>query len=96
MRPWRAGSRVLATGTVTLLVVVLAPAVLLFGELVNRRYLRGLRIDRDRVLVRRRGWPGRRGTVVIRRALRGLPPTRWLAGTAGWPGGCWPTRSGSR
>jgi hypothetical protein len=68
MRPWRAGSRVLATGTATLLVVVLAPAVLLFGELVNRHYLRGLRIDRDRVLVRRRGWPGRRGTVVIRRA----------------------------
>ena len=68
MKPWRAGSRVLATGTVTLLVVVLAPAVLLFGELVNRRYLRGLPVARDRILVRRRGWPGRRGTVVVRRA----------------------------
>jgi hypothetical protein len=68
MKPGRALGRVLATGTVTLLVAVLAPAVLLFGELVNRHYLRGLPPGRDRILVRRRGLPGRRGRVVARRA----------------------------
>jgi hypothetical protein len=42
MKPSRNLGRALATGTATVLVVVFAPAVLLFGELVNRRYLRGL------------------------------------------------------
>lgn len=42
---------------------MLAPAVLLFGELVNRRYWRGMRAPRDRVLVRR-GRGGRRRVVV--------------------------------
>lgn len=72
MRLWRAGSRVLATGTVTLLVVVLAPAVLLFGELVNRHYLRGLPAGRERVLARRRGLRGRRTRVVVRQVRPGL------------------------
>ena len=40
MRLRRLGGGVLAFCAVTLLVVVLAPAVLLFGELVNRRYWR--------------------------------------------------------
>lgn len=63
MKPWRNPGRAAATGTVTVVVIVFAPAVLLFGELVNRHYLRGLPPGRDRVLVRRR-LPGRRGTVV--------------------------------
>ena len=40
MRLRRLSGGVLAFCAVTLLVVVLAPAVLLFGELVNRRYWR--------------------------------------------------------
>jgi len=67
MKPWRTLGRALASGTVTMLLIVLAPAVLLFGELVNRHYLRGLPPGRDRILVRRRGLPGRRGRVVVRR-----------------------------
>ena len=47
MKPWRNLGRALAVGTVTVLIVVLAPAVLLFGELVNRHYLAGLRPGRD-------------------------------------------------
>jgi hypothetical protein len=67
MKPWRNLGRALASGTVTVLVIVLAPAVLVFGELVNRHYLRGLPPGRDRVLVRRRGLPGRRrGRVAVR------------------------------
>ena len=66
MKPWRNLGRALAFGTVTVLVIVLAPAVLVFGELVNRHYLRGLSPDWDRILVRRRGLPGRRrGRVVV-------------------------------
>ena len=68
MKPRRIAGRALASGAVTVLLIVLAPAVLLFGELVNRRYLRGLPVAQDRILVRRRGWPGRRGTVVVRHA----------------------------
>jgi hypothetical protein len=66
MKPWRNLGRALASGTVTVLVIVLAPAVLVFGELVNRHYLRGLPPGRDRILVRRRRLPGRRGGVVVR------------------------------
>lgn len=55
--------RLLAWCTVSLLIIVLAPAVLLFGELVNRRYWRGMRAPQDRVLVRRR-LGGRRRVVV--------------------------------
>jgi hypothetical protein len=64
MKPWRALGRPLSFGAVTLLVVAAAPAVLLFGELVNRHYRRGLRAGRDRVLVRRRWLPGRRMVAV--------------------------------
>ena len=53
MKPWRNLGRALTTGTVTVLIIVLAPAVLLFGELVNRHYLRGLP-GRERIKVRRR------------------------------------------
>jgi hypothetical protein len=68
MKPWRTAGQALASGTVTVLLVVLAPAVLLFGELVNRHYLSGLPPGRDRILVCRRGLPGRRGRVVVRHA----------------------------
>jgi hypothetical protein len=72
MKPWRNLGRALAVGTVTVLIVVLAPAVLLFGELVNRHYLRGLPPGRERIPVRRRGrLPGRRGRVVYRYARPG-------------------------
>jgi hypothetical protein len=67
MKPWRNLDRALATGTVTVVVIVFAPAVLLFGELVNRHYLRGLPPGRDRIAVRRRGLRGR-GRVVYRYA----------------------------
>jgi hypothetical protein len=68
MKPWRNLGRALAAGTVTVLILVLAPAVLLFGELVNRHYLGGLPPGRERISVRRRGLPGRRGRVVYRYA----------------------------
>jgi hypothetical protein len=69
MKPWRNLGRALATGTVTVLVIVLWPVVLLFGELVNRHYLGGLPPGRDRIPVRRHGLlPGRRGRVVYRHA----------------------------
>jgi hypothetical protein len=42
------------SGAVTLLVILLAPAVLLFGELVNRHYPRAPSPGPDRILVRRR------------------------------------------
>ena len=73
MKPWRNLGRALASGTVTVLVIVLAPAVLVFGELVNRHYLRGLPPGRDRILVRRRRLPGRRGRVVVRHVGPGRP-----------------------
>jgi hypothetical protein len=67
MKPWRNLGRALAAGTVTVVVIVLAPAVLLFGELVNRHYLHGLPAGQDRIPVRRRGLlPGRRARVVYR------------------------------
>jgi len=71
MKPWRNLGRALAAGTVTVLIIVLAPAVLLFGELVNRHYLRGLPTGRDRILVRRCGLPRHRGRVVVRHAGQG-------------------------
>jgi hypothetical protein len=78
MKPWRNLGRALATGTVTVLIVVLAPAVLLFGELVNRHYLRGLP-GRERIKVRRRGLPGRRERLVVRYA--GPGPAAYAAAT---------------
>ena len=68
MKPWRNLGGALAAGTVTVVVIAFAPAVLLFGELVNRHYLHGLLPGRDRIPVRRRGRPGRRGRVVYRYA----------------------------
>lgn len=73
MKPWRNLGRAVATGTVTVLVIVFAPAVLLFGELVNRHYLGALPRGRDRILVRRRGLPGRRRRAVVRHVGPGRP-----------------------
>jgi hypothetical protein len=52
MKPWRIVGHALSFGVVTLLIVAAAPAVLVFGELVNRH-------------LRRRGLPGRRGRAVV-------------------------------
>jgi hypothetical protein len=68
--------RLLAGCAVSLLVIVLAPAVLLFGELVNRRYWRGMRAGRDQILVR-----GRLGLRRHRVVVRQLGP-RWAVGAA--------------
>jgi len=65
MKPWRRTGRLLASFAVTLLVLALAPAVLLAGELVNRHYLRNLPAGRYKIPVRR----GRR--VVVRDARPG-------------------------
>jgi hypothetical protein len=61
MKPRRNLGRALTTGTVTVLIIVLAPAVLLFGELVNRHYLRGLAPGRDPVRPGGAGCPGAAG-----------------------------------
>ena len=53
MRPWCTAGRALASAAVTVLLVVLAPAVLLFGELVNRHYLSPRRSHRRIRLVGR-------------------------------------------
>ena len=79
MKPWRAVGRALTFGAVTLLVVALAPAVLLFGELVNRHYLRGLPPGRDRIPVRRFGLRGR-SRVVYRSASQGRAAYALAAG----------------
>jgi hypothetical protein len=85
----------LSFGAVTLLVVAAAPAVLLFGELVNRHYLPRMP-GRDRTLVRRRGLrrhvvirhpgPGRAAYVVAtpgrRVAWQVLANPVWIALTA--------------
>jgi len=65
MKPWRRAGRLLASCAVTLLVLALAPAVLLAGELVNRHYLDSLPAGWDKIPVRR----GRR--VVFRNARPG-------------------------
>jgi hypothetical protein len=65
MRPWRAAGGALTFGVVTLLVIAAAPAVLLFGELVNRHYLRALPPGRARILVRRRRLRGRCARVTV-------------------------------
>ena len=76
MKLRRKAVRLLSSGTVTLLVIVVAPAVLLGGELVNRHY--------------RRAWPGTGPGLATRAPLRlvlGNPvwialtaPARWLLG----------------
>ena len=99
-------------GAVTLLVVAAAPAVLLFGELVNRHYLCGLPPGRDRILVRRRGLrrhvvvrpvgPGQAAYAVATRnhrvARRVLANPAWIALTAParWLLGRLRPRAGSR
>jgi len=55
MKPWSRAGGLLASCAVTLLVLALAPAVLLAGELVNRHYIGRLPGGRDRILVRRGG-----------------------------------------
>jgi hypothetical protein len=71
------GGRVLAFCAVTLLIVVLAPAVLVFGEAVNRRHRRSLLASRDL-----RGWAKRRdrAAVVLSNPvwIALTAPARWL------------------
>ncbi len=93
MKPWRRAGRLLASCAVTLLVLALAPAVLLVGELVNRHYLRRLPGGRDRIPVRRgrrvvlrNAGPGRAGYAMAIRehpvARRILANPLWIALTA--------------
>jgi len=64
----------LGSGVVSLLVIAMAPAVLLAGELVNRHYLAGLR--------------PRRGTLPPEYTWRRLGPReRWRRRRARWLGG---------
>jgi hypothetical protein len=93
MKPWHRAGRLFASCAVTLLVLALAPAVLLAGELVNRHYLVRLPGGPDRIPVRRgrrvvlrNAGPGRPGYTV---ATRGRPLARrvlanplWIALTA--------------
>jgi hypothetical protein len=93
MKPWRIAGHALSFGAVTLLIVAAAPAVLLFGELVNRRFRGRPPAGRDRILERRGrrvavrgagpGWAtyavaGRR----YRMAWRVLANPVWIALTA--------------
>ncbi len=73
MKPWRRAGRLLASCAVTLLVLVLAPAVLLAGEVVNRHYRGGLPGGRDRI-------PVRRGGRVVARKVGPGPATYSAAG----------------
>jgi hypothetical protein len=93
MKPWRKVGRLLTSCAMTLLVLALAPAVLLAGELVNRHYLCNLPAGRDKILVRRgKGMvlrtasPGRAAYAMAalehRGARRILANPLWLALTA--------------
>jgi hypothetical protein len=66
MSPWRKARSALGVGLVSLIVIILAPAVLLAGEAVNRHYWRGTPARQDRIPVRRRGLGVRRRRVVER------------------------------
>jgi hypothetical protein len=72
------GGRVLASCVVTVLVVVMAPAVLVFGEAVNRRYRRRLAASHGL-----RAWAARRdrAAVVLRNPvwIALTAPARWVA-----------------
>jgi hypothetical protein len=85
MKPWRGAGRLLASCAVTLVVLALAPAVLLTGELVNRHYRRRLSGGRERIRVRRGG------RVVVRNLGPGLTlarrdhqVARWLLANPLW------------
>ena len=93
MKPWHRAGRLFASCAVTLLVLALAPAVLLAGELVNRHYLVRLPGGPDRIPVRRgrrvvlrNAGPGRAGYPVATRghplARRVLANPLWIALTA--------------
>jgi hypothetical protein len=73
MKPWRRAGRLLVSGAVTLLVLALAPAVLLAGELVNRHYGERRAGGPDRI-------PVRRGRRVV---LRNVGPARAAYPVAG-------------
>ena len=93
MKPWRRAGHLLASCAVTLLVLALAPAVLLAGELVNRHYLGILPAPRDKIPVRRgrrvvfrNARPGRAAYAMAARDHRGaqriLANPLWIALTA--------------
>ena len=93
MKPWRRTGRLLASFAVTLLVLALAPAVLLAGELVNRHYRGRLPAGREKIPVRRgrrvvlrNAGPGRAGYAMATRehpvARRVLANPLWIALTA--------------
>lgn len=78
MKLWLLLGRVLAFCVVTVLIVVLAPAVLVFGEFVNRRYRRRLRAS-----LGLRAWARQRARASV---VLGNPvwialtaPARWVA-----------------
>jgi hypothetical protein len=78
MKLWLLIGRVVAFCVVTVLIVVLAPAVLVFGEFVNRRYRRRLQAS-----LGLRGWARRRARASV---VLGNPvwialtaPARWVA-----------------
>ena len=79
MRRRRLVGGVFAFCAVTLLIVVLAPAVLVFGEAVNRRHRRRLMASLDL-----RGWAKRRdrAAVVLSNPvwIALTAPARWVAG----------------
>jgi hypothetical protein len=93
MKPWRRAGGLLASCAVTLLVLALAPAVLLAGELVNRRYLGSMSagwekvpVRRGRRVVLRNARPARAGYAMVTRdhrvAGRVLANPLWIALTA--------------
>ena len=93
MKPRRRAGRLLSSCAVTLLVLALAPAVLLAGELVNRHYRGNLLAPRERIPVRRGkrvvfrdAGPGRAEYAMFTRdhrvARRVLTNPLWIALTA--------------
>jgi len=58
MKPWRTIGGAWASGTVTMMLIVMAAAPSCCSATVNRHYCARLPPGRDRIMVRRRGMPG--------------------------------------